>query len=813
MDIRYALRSLARHKTFSLVIILTLALGIGSNTVIFSIVNGVLLKTLPYADPDHLFAIQENIPSLERVAPVLPVSANHFVTWRKECTQCAGMAALLPISLNLTGDGAPERISGARVSASYLSLLGVRPALGRNFTEEEDRPGSDHVVIVSHDLWRRRFNGDPAIVGKTIRLDNISYQVVGVLPADFVPPKGYELNPIIPFGPRTDIWKPMAFTADEVRSPFGNFNFAVVVRGKSNASQVQVSSELNAIQARIAAAIPDEKERTEMRLFVLPMQSVAVARSRASLLLLMAAVGAVLLIVCANIANLLLAHATGRRKELAVRAALGAVRSRLLRQMLVENLIIAFSGALAGLVGAIAGLRFILAHAPGDLPHLESIRIDFRVLLFTAAVSIAASFLFGFVPAWRASRSDPQDGLRGGRGQTENRASGRLRATLVVAEVGMSVALLVAAGLLLGSFSRTLKIDKGFEAENGLSVDLSFSAGKYTKEEQRPAFVAQVLEQLKAIPGVTGVGVVNALPLSGHTEVNEMVPDGMTPSVADVPVADYRNVNGEYFQTIGIPLQQGRSFEDSDRNRKVVIVSARTAAKLWPGESALGKRIRMNMNDKEAHEVIGVVGDVHVASLQESDVQQTLMGYIPYWDRPNRGITLVIRTPMRPEALAASVRNTIWRIDPDMPVPDFKTLTELVSESFASQQFQLVLVLVFAGSAILLACAGIYGVVAYSVAQKRNEIGIRMALGATNWDVGRLVLRDGLIPVVLGLLVGIGGALAAGRLMSGLLFGISATDPLTFAVVCGLVLASGIVACYVPARTAMSVGPAMVLKD
>jgi putative ABC transport system permease protein len=814
MDIRFALRSLAKNKVFTAVAIITLALGIGANTAIFSVVNGILLRALPYKNPDRLFALQENIPSLARVAPVLPVSANHFAEWRRQCTHCEALAALAPASFNLVGDGAPERIPGGRVSANYFALLGIQPQLGRFFTDEEDRPGSDKVVIINNDLWRRRFASDQSIIGKTLRLDGVPYTVVGVLPPTFVAPKGYELSPIVGFGERTELWKPMAFSSDELTSPMGSFNYAAIARLKPGATEAQLNAELNTIEAGISNSIKDEKQRTEMRALVYPLQSEIVGRIRQSLVLLMAAVAAVLCIVCVNLASLLLARGTGRLKELAVRAALGASRLRLLRQMVVENLIIAALGGVLGIAVAYLALRVMLLNAPHDLPRLESIRIDSYVLLFTIATAAAASFLFGLVPAWKASHADPQNGLRGGRGSTDGPAGGRLRSFLVTLEVAMSVTLLIAAGLLLSSFARIMRIDKGFNDAGGVAVDIALPRGPYLDATRRAVFLTEILERLKAVPGISSVGLTSILPLAGHGEVNSLIPEGTNPSISEMPVSDYRYINPDYFQTIGIPLMQGRNFSDADRSRKVAIISSRTATKLWPSQNAIGKRFGSDMSHPEnLFEVVGVVGDVHVSSLQESSSGQTLMAYLPYWEgRSSRSFSLVLRASIPTDRLTAAVREAIWKSDPDLPVPEFKTLTRLVSDTVASQRFQLILIIGFAGAAIALAAAGVYGVIAYSVAQRRNEFGIRMALGASGWGVTSLVVRNGLKLVVAGLITGILGAVALSRLLSGLLFDVSITDPLTYAAVSLLVLLTGAAACYVPARSAVSTDPASVLR-
>ncbi len=813
MDVRFAIRTLARNKTFTAIAVLTLAVGIGANTAIFSVVNGVLLRPLPYDSPERLFVLQENIPSLSRIAPVLPVSGNHFTAWRRDCRSCEAMSALRPMTFNLTGEGAPERVSAARVSANLFNVLGIQPQLGRWFTEQEDQPGNDRVVMLSDTFWRRRFMADASIAGKTIRLNGNPFTIVGVLPASFVPPKGYELNALVGFDQRTDMWTPVAFSPEDLRSPLGNFNYSAIVRAKPQVTAQQITDELNSITAGIVNSIPNEKDRAEVRVFVLPMQNQIVGNARQSLLLLMASVGALLLIVCANLANLLLARGSARQRELAVRTALGANRTRLLRQLLVENLIIALIGGALGLIVVAAALRILRAYAPHDLPRVESISIDAWVLMFTMLLSGVASIVFGWIPAWRGARSDPQGGLRGGRGLSESHAGGRLRTVFVAAEVALSVTLLVAAGLLLSSFANALRVDKGFNEAGTLAADLTLPPGKYQQAMSRIAFFDAVLERVKNVPGVETVGLTNVLPLSGHGEVNPIIPEGSDPAIKDSAVTDTRYVNRDYFRAMSIPLQRGEVFQESDRPRKIALVSARTAERVWPGENPIGKRFRYNSRTGPFSEVIGVVGDVQNTSLQETAADQTLMVYIPYWERTPTTASVVVRASVPPGAIAQPIRRAIWQVDPDLPVPEFRTMQQVVSATVESERFRLILVVAFSSTAIALAALGVYGVVAYSVSQRRNEIGIRIALGADGVQVRHMVLRQGLKPVVVGLALGIAGALATGRLLGGLLFGVSSHDSRVYAIVSGIVIIAALCACYPPARSASRANPATVLRE
>ena len=475
-------------------------------------------------------------------------------------------------------------------------------------------------------------------------------------------------------------------------------------------------------------------------------------------------------------------------------------------------MVVAILGGAAGLILAIAGLHGILAYAPDDLPRLESVRIDGVVLAFTMLVSTGASIVFGFVPAWRVSRNDPQEGLRGGRGLTDGPRGHRLRSALISAEVAISVSLLIAAGLLLGSFVSMMGIDKGFDGANVLTVELSLPAAKYQQREQRAAFFNEILQRLNALPGITDVKAIsNRLPLNrSQLKWTQLFPTGTNPSINEMPIGDFRFVSADYFRLMGIALREGRVFQELDRNRKVALISERTAKRLWPNQDAVGKRFRWN---DEMLEVIGVVGDVHIESLRETAENQTLMAYMPYWERTSRATSLVIQTAVLSGDVATLVRNAIWQVDPDLPIPDFKTIKQIVSGTVATQRFQLLLVLAFASAAVALVSSGIYGVVSYSVAQRRNEIGIRVALGASTASVRMLVLKEGMMPVATGLVIGIAGALGFSHLLKDFLFGIKTTDPLTYGLVCAIVILSGVAACYFPARAATAVDPGTILRN
>jgi predicted permease len=800
-DLRYAWRKLAQNPGFAAVAILTLAVGIGAATAIFSVADTVLLRPLPYRDADRLVSVDEIVPKWSHLFPVLPVSAHHFTEWRRECRSFDGIALIGGMPLNLTGAGEPERLAAARVSANLFAMLGISPRLGRNFLESEDQPGRDRVVLISDSLWRRRFAADPSIFGRKIALDGDPYTIIGVLPPN--------LGPIAPMMFSTipaDIFKPFAITDDEM-SPFGDFNYFAIARLKPGVSREQASAELNAVEAGIARTLP---EKVDMRAALVPLGDVIARDARRALLLLVAAVGAVLLIICVNVANLLLARTAARRRELAIRVSIGASGGRLLRQMLTESALLAAAGGTLGLAFAYWALDLIVAYAPASLPRVDEIRIDARVLAFAFLVSAAAALASGLLPAWRFARAHPVEALKaGGRAVTEGRAGGRLRATLVGIEAGITTVCLIVAGLLLHSFVRLMQVDKGFAAGRTLTLRLQMPNARYADVADRTALLDRVLNETSTLPGVQFVGFTNKLPLSGEGSNQTLTVEGTTVPPSQRPIGDYRLVSPGYFRALGIPLVAGRLFTRADQNRKLAVISAKTAARLWPGENALGKRFKLETGDSPWFEVAGVVGDVRGTTLEKAP---NLTVYIPYWDMSRPSMALVVRTAIDPAAIAQGLRQAIRRIDPELPVPAFQTMDELLASDVSPRRFQLTLVMLFAGAALLLASLGIYGVISYATEQRQSEIGIRMALGGTARDVYALVLRQGLTPVAWGLGAGLTSALALGRVIRSSLFGVGISDAATLASVVALLAAVAIAACCLPARRATRLHPVAVLR-
>lgn len=806
-DLRYALRTIRRNPGFSLIAIATLAFGIGANTAIFSVFDGILLRPLGYGDEGRLVAIHEVVPRFAKFAPRIPVNAVHFQEWRKSVKAFEQLAMIGGMSVNLTRSGEPERLAAARVSATLFPMLHARMQLGRTFLEEEDQPGRDDVVVLSNGLWRRRFAADPHVVGRKILLDGHPYQVIGVLSADFHFPKLSQLYAMTVAEERPELWKPFAVKPDELE-PIGDFNYACIGRLRPGVSIEHALAELNAVQARLASQAP---EKIELFAALVPLQDQITNRARTGLMLVLGAVGAVLLIGSVNIANLLLARAISGRRELAIRSAIGASTWRLVRQTLVESLLLAGIGAAAGVMLAFGALRVILTRAPVDLPRLNEVRIDMRVLLFTALISVLAGLLFGILPAWRLSRTDPQDAMRtAARGTAELHGSGRLRAILVAVEVGLSTLCLLAGGLLLRSFVKLLDVDRGFAAQQVVTVSLNLPGDRYPDRPQTVRFTRSLLDSVRAFPGVVSAGVINRLPLSGEGGNNLLSLEGTTVPFTERPLADIRGVNPEYFSTMGIALRQGRIFEEADRERGVALISALAAERLWLGQNPLGKRFKIGDPDGPFIEVAGVVGDVRGVAL---DKAPSLTIYVPYWQRRTwGGLSLAVRTAIEPAAISSNIRTAIHQLDSELPVPRFQTMQQIVDESVAQRRFQMNLVLLFGLAALALASLGIYGVVSYAVVMRTNEIGIRMALGARTAEILRMVLSQALAPVAAGLICGLVVSLAAGRLLSGLLYGVRTTDATTIAGVVVTLLAVALIAGLIPARRATRVDPMTALR-
>jgi putative ABC transport system permease protein len=795
-DIRFGLRMMARNPVSSVVAILTLALGIGANTAMFTVVDHVLLQPLTYRDSNRLVAIQEIVPSFASIAPQMPVNALHFRDWQRHVPAFDQIALLGGETVNLTGSGEPERIHGARVSWNLFAMIGVQPQLGQLFLKEEGRPGHNQVAILTYGLWKQRFAGDPQIVGRKILLDNAPYTVVGVLPASFWCPKLGDLYSMKTPIARPEIWTPLV--ARDL-SPVANFNYACIARLRPGVSLGQARTELNIEQKRIAKQAP---VNIQFGAAVILLKTQITGRSRPALEVLLAAVGAVLLIVCVNIANLLLVRAISRRREFAIRAAIGAKSRDLMRQMFVESGTLSLAGGALGLGLAWAGVRLIVAHAPANVPRMSEVHIDGGVLLFTVAISILAAFISGVFPAWVFGKADPQEAMKAGaRGTTPGSHAGRLRSVLIAVEVGVCAVCLIAGGLLLRSFANLLRTDKGFQPAHVVTANLF--------PPNQVMFAKRLIAGVKRIPGVQSVGISSALPLTGEWGSGRIFLPQVKVPLAKRPVAAVRAVNPTYFRTMGVPLLGGRIFTQADGKHRVALVSAQTAKSLWPHENPIGRVFRTGDDKGPLVQVIGVVGDVRAESLGKKPFPTI---YLPYWQSSQTAGSLVVKTKIEPSRIGAEIRKVIHHLDPEMPIPQFRTMNELVSDSLAQRKFQLQLILLFATAAILLAGLGIYGVISYSVSQRRSEVGIRMALGADAAKIRGLILRQGLSPVLIGLVAGIVASLGAGRLLASMVFGVSTGDPLTVAGVIVLIVGVAASAAYLPARRATRIDPATALR-
>ena len=806
MKMKHALRVFTHERAFSIFAVLTLALGIGAVTAIFSVVDTVLLKPLAYRQPGQLYAAAESAPKL---APRLPVNAAHFRSWQEQCHSCEDSALLNPATFNLTGDGDPERIEGATCTWPLFQVLGIEPQFGRTFLESDDQPGANQFVVVTNSFWRRRLGSDPGAIGKPIRIDGEPHVVVGVLPAAFRFPSGEQLGPLNQFPKHAEIFKPMGFNWLKL-SRLGQFNFAALVRLRPGASPA-------AAEAEMTAAITDAAEamKIELSARLVPLHEQVSGSARSPLILLLTGVGAVLLIVCVNLGNLMLVRATRHARDAAIRRALGAAAGQLFRPVLTESLLIAFCGGALGCLLAYAGIRALVSTAPVNIPRLDEVRLSWTALLFAFSVSAVCGILCGLWPAIRATSVQPADALRAGSRSTESHARQRSREWLVGLQVALSTVLRVVASLLGVSFFNVANVERGYRIDRILTADLSLPGSRYQKDEQRMLFHRRALEKIETLPGVQSAALVSSLPLKAQFWGDSIGRKGDTRPRAERPMAYYRFVSEHYFETMGIALRQGRFPTSNDISRKVAVVSESAARTVWPADDPIGKQIRNDPRD-EWVTVIGVVADVRTESLEK---QPPMMVYVPYWDGAYwqgsvwGSETYAIRTAQDPSTIANALRSVIREMDPELPLANVLTMQEIYSNSLGSRRFQTRLAVAFAATALLLACLGIYGVISYSVALRTNEMGIRIALGAQASQVASLVLRQGIRPVLGGLLAGVAAALAADRLIRNFLFGVAARDPATISAVVLLLLLVATGACWSPARRASRIDPMTALRN
>jgi len=795
-DLRFAIRGLIKRPGFTAITLLALALGIGANTAIFSLVNAVVLQPLPFHEPDRLVWVYGNIRNAGNRASVSPLD---FLDYRKQNTTFEQFAASfgIPMPVTLTGSGEPERLQAGVVTGNFFQAFAVSPVLGRAFTLENEKTGQDQVAVLSYALWQKRFGGDPGIVNKTIILDGKASQVIGVMGQDVVFPQA------------ADLWVPMNFDNDEDMKLRKAHFLRPIGRLKEGISLAQAQADTDLIAGQLERQFPDSNTGWNLRL--IPLREQLVGSSRTTLFILFGAVGFVLLIACANVANLLLVRAAARQKEIALRTALGASRWRIVRQMITESLLLAICGGALGALLATWGVQLLVKLSEGNIPPTATVKIDATVLGFTLLISVITGLLFGLAPALRTARVDLIDSLKDGvRGASESTLRNRTRSLLVVFESAIAVILLIGAGLLVRSLIALQHVDPGFDPDNVLTMRIDLSPNKYNTPEKTSNFFQQLEARVAGLPGVETVGSVTELPLSGQPNDIPFTVEGRPPVAPGQEFdADFRRVNQNYFSALRIPLLRGRTFtaQEARQGDLVTIVSQQLVDAVFPNEEPLGKRL-VTAIGKQAFEIIGVVGDLHHRSLAEGQPFPAM-----YFPTLQSGRTnLVIRTHGDPLSIVGAVRKEVQAIDPDQPLAAVKPMTEWIESSVAAPRYRTTLLALFAALAMILAATGIYGVMSYSVAQRTHEIGVRMALGARRFDVLQLVVRQGMLLTIAGVVLGLIGAFALTRVMSSLLFGVTTKDPITFAVVAVLLVAVAFIACFVPARRATKVDPLVALR-
>jgi predicted permease len=810
-DLRYALRQLRRNPGFTAVAVLTLALGIGANTAIFSVVNAVLLRPLLYKDPGRLVMVWEQNPHRGWFENI--VSSANFLDWKKQNHVFADMAAFESVAFNLTGDNRPEEVAGERVTTNLFFVLGVQPLRGRLFVAEEEKRGRAAAVL-SYGLWQQRYGGDPALVGKNISLNGENYPVVGILPASFA--DDYSAS----FAPHSQLW----ISGLDLQPEFREFHdYHAIARLKPDVTLAQAQAEMDTIAGRIEQQYPESKG---WGVALVSLHDQVVEYTRPALLVLLGAVALVLLIACANVANLLLVRATGREKETAIRAALGASRAQIIRQFLIESTVLAMIGATLGLALAVWGSEILVRLSPPETPHIEDARINTFVLFFTIVVALGTGIAFGLAPALGASKSHAHESLKeSGRTSTSSARGRRLRDVLVVCEFGLALALLVGAGLMIKALVHLRAVDIGFNADNLLSMEVPLVGPQYEQPLRQVEFFQQLLGRIETLPGVEGATISRGVPMRGWAGWNFVTADHPNPPAGEVPDANYVVVAPDYFRTMQIPLREGRPFTDADSpgTEQVVIVSESLTRKYWPGEDPLGKRLKISSdaNDKRQSwlSVVGVAGNVRSEGQYAPFIPEIYVPYTQYpwilWPR-----NVLVRTTTNPLAIVPAIRREVAALDKDVPVSDISSMREIVSGPIRQGQTIMRLLGGFAALALILAAVGIYSVISYSVTQRTHEIGIRMALGASHQEVSSLVVRQGVILTLMGVATGLLGALAISRFLSSLpfqvrwllLFDVRPTDPLIFAVVSAILAAVSVLASFLPARRAAKVDPMVALR-
>ncbi len=809
--IRYAVRSLVRTPGFTIVAVITLALGIGVNTAVFSVANAVLFRSLPFNEPRRITMLWETYARLKSGGDKVPVAASSFLDWKEQNKVFESMAAFTTFSFSLTGQsGPPAKLDGVEATSEFFSVLGVKPIKGRSFMPDEDQPGKNHVAVISDGLWRRQFGGDPGILGKTISLTGEKYEVIGVMPPGFDFPEGASMPSTLDFAAQTQIWVPLTFTPEIKKDRF-TFTLAVIARLKPGVTPAEAQSEMSMIASNIDRSYRNGRGFGAR---VMELREQVVGGVRLAVLILFGAVALVLLIACSNVANLLLVRFSMRQKDIALRTALGCSRAELIRQMLTESVVLAIAGCVIGIFLAELGIR-VLQTFNSDFPRASEISINGWVLTFAFLVAVLTGIISGVIPAVDASRTDPNTVLKEeSRSASASTRSKNARNLLIISEFSLTLVLLISAGLLIRSFTLLQQVKLGFNSENVLTMRFALPEYKYGKPEQQAAFVKRLLPQVAQAPGVESVAVAINLPLSGTgTGVTFDIVDRPALTTQDRPLAGFAIATPDYFKTMQIPLLKGRYFteQDTSSSHPVVIINEAMAKAYWPNENPIGQRLTQGLDPtRTEREIVGIAGNVRQNSLSE-DPTPTLV--VPLDQLPYNLLFLITRTKTEPLSMTSVILGSLQSVDADQPVYDIKTLDQVVRDSNTQRSFNMFLLSSFAGLALVLAMVGVYGVIVFSVSQRTQELGIRMALGAQPGDIRRLILKQGLILTGIGLVIGLGVAIGVTRLMASLLYHISATDPVVFGAASVILTFLALFATYAPAHRAAKLEPMIVLRQ